>query len=171
MGSLSDLFKNETGKIKQTEPEPVDDAIEIGKPTDGKKRVLFICTGNSVRSQMAEALLKSLGSDKFEVFSAGITPAGVHHLTKQVMGEIGISMDGHHSQHVSEYENTVFDFVIPLCEVAALSCPEFPGKHQRINWYIDDPIRVLGGDERKLTAFRITRNILKKKVQAFIQEA
>ncbi|MBU0710904.1 arsenate reductase ArsC [bacterium] len=171
MGSLSDLFKNEVDKIKQTDPEPVDDAIEIDKPADGKKRVLFICTGNSVRSQMAEALLKSLGSDKFEVYSAGITPAGVHRLTKQVMGEVGISMDGHHSQHVSEYETTLFDYVIPLCEVAALSCPEFPGEHQRINWYIDDPIRVLGGDERKLTAFRITRNILKKKVLAFIQEA
>ncbi|MDO9548299.1 MAG: arsenate reductase ArsC [Candidatus Marinimicrobia bacterium] len=171
MGSLSDLFKNEIEKIKPADPDPVTDSVEIDKPSDGKKRVLFICTGNSVRSQMAEALLKSLGSDRFEVFSAGITPAGVHRLTKQVMGEVGISMDGHHSQHVSEYENTLFDYVIPLCEVAALSCPEFPGEHQRINWYIDDPIRVLGGDERKLTAFRITRNILKKKVLAFIQEA
>jgi arsenate reductase len=119
---------------------------------------------------MAEALLKSMGSDKFEVYSAGITPAGVHRLTKQVMGEIGISMDGHHSQHVSEYENMSFDYVIPLCEVAALSCPDFPGENKRINWYIDDPIRVLGGDERKLAAFRITRNILKKKIQAFIEK-
>ena len=171
MGSLSELFKNEVEKITPAEPEqPAEEAVESSSSTDGKKRVLFICTGNSVRSQMAEALLKSLGSEKFEVFSAGITPAGVHRLTKQVMGEIGISMDGHHSQHVSEYESNSFDFVIPLCEVAALSCPEFPGNNQRINWYIDDPIRVLGGDDRKLTAFRITRNILKKKVLEFIQK-
>ena len=170
MGSLGDLFKSEAEKIKPADLEPTSMVVENDRPTDGKKQVLFICTGNSVRSQMAEALLKSRGSDSFEVFSAGITPAGVHRLTKQVMGEIGISMNGHHSQHVSEYENTFFDYVIPLCEVAALSCPEFPGNHKRINWYIDDPIRVLGDDERKLTAFRITRNILKKKVLAFIKE-
>jgi len=171
MGSLSELFKNEVEKTTPAELEqPATEVVGSSGTPNGKKRVLFICTGNSVRSQMAEALLKSLGSENFEVFSAGITPAGVHRLTKQVMGEIGISMDGHHSQHVSEYENTLFDYVIPLCEVAALSCPEFPGNHQRINWYIDDPIRVLGGDDRKLTAFRITRNILKKKVQEFIQK-
>ena len=119
MGSLSDLFKREVEKIKPAEPKPAINAVENDKPLDGKKRVLFICTGNSVRSQMAEALLKSRGADSFEVFSAGITPAGVHRLTKQVMGEIGISMNGHHSQHVSEYENTFFDYVIPLCE-----CPK-----------------------------------------------
>ncbi|MBN2601644.1 MAG: arsenate reductase ArsC [Candidatus Marinimicrobia bacterium] len=170
MGSLSELFKNELENNKPVDPEPqTTETVDLSGTSNEKKRVLFICTGNSVRSQMAEALLKSLGSEKFEVFSAGITPAGVHRLTKQVMGEVGISMDGHHSQHVGEYENTSFDYIIPLCEVAALSCPEFPGNHQRINWYIDDPIRVLGGDDRKLTAFRITRNILKKKVLEFIQ--
>lgn len=173
MGSLSDLFENEMKKKEHLDSGPGDSPAEIHTDApdnaSGKKRILFICTGNSVRSQMAEALLKSLGSEKFEVYSAGITPAGVHRMTKQVMAEIGISMEGHHSQHVSEYENTSFDYVIPLCEVAALSCPEFPGNHERLNWYIDDPIRVFGGDERKLMAFRITRNILKKKIEEFIK--
>lgn len=174
MGSLSDLFKNEMKKKSPLDPglgeAPVKERTNTPGQVGDKKRVLFICTGNSVRSQMAEALLKSLGSEQFEVYSAGITPAGVHRLTKQVMAEIGISMGGHHSQHVSEFENTSFDYVIPLCEVAVLSCPEFPGDHKRLNWYIDDPIRVFGGDERKLMAFRITRNILKKKVENFIKD-
>ncbi len=169
MGSLSDLFKSEEEDIKSAKAESTDQPEETTSPQERKLRVLFICTGNSVRSQMADAFLRTLGGDKFDVFSAGITPAGVHRLTKQVMGEIGISMDGHQSNHIDEFLNIEFDYVIPLCEVAALSCPDYPGKNQRINWYIDDPIRVLGDDERKLTAFRITRNILKKKVTEFIQ--
>ncbi|MCK4641336.1 MAG: arsenate reductase ArsC [Candidatus Marinimicrobia bacterium] len=164
MGDLSELFRNEQKTESKTEPKSEP------KPSDGKKKVLFICTGNSVRSQMAEALLKAHAGDIFDVHSAGITPAGVHRLTKQVMAEIGISMEGHHSIHVNEYADTEFDYVIPLCEVAVLSCPDFPGESKRINWYIDDPIRILGDEERKLMAFRITRNILKQKVKTFISE-
>ncbi|MBC8491711.1 MAG: arsenate reductase ArsC [Candidatus Marinimicrobia bacterium] len=160
MGDLSELFRNEQKTEPKSEP----------KPLDGKKKVLFICTGNSVRSQMAEALLKAHAGEIFDIHSAGITPAGVHHLTKKVMAEIGISMEGHQSIHVNEYADTKFDYVIPLCEVAALSCPDFPGEFKRINWYIDDPIRIFGDEERKLMAFQITRNILKQKVETFISE-
>ncbi len=170
MPSLSDLFKDNDNLQKPDNPPSEAKPATRPESSAGKKRVLFICTGNSVRSQMAEALLKSLGAEHFDAYSAGITPAGVHHLTKQVMGEIGISMAGHRSQHVNEYADMQFDFVIPLCEVAALSYPDFPGAPQRINWYIDDPIRVIGDDTRKLTAFRITRNILKNKIQSFIQK-
>jgi len=138
--------------------------------TTQKKRVLFVCTGNSVRSQIAEAFLKAHGGDNFEVFSAGITPAGIHRFTKQVMSEVGISMEDHYSQYVGEYAETTFDYVIPLCEVAALSCPDFPGDYKTINWFTDDPIRIIGDDERKLMAFRITRNIIEKKVLNFIEE-
>ena len=169
MGDLSDLFQKEP----QDRPKEIisEKELAVSETTDDrKKRVIFICTGNSVRSQMADAFLRTLGGDRYEVYSAGITPAGVHHLTKQVMGEIGISMEGHQSNHVDEFKDIEFDYVIPLCEVAALSCPDFPGEHERINWYIDDPIRVLGNEERKLMAFRITRNILKKKVTDFIQQ-
>jgi len=119
-----------------------------------KKSVLFICTGNSVRSQMAEALLRHFGGQQFEVFSAGFTPAGIHRYTKQVLGEIGINTDSQYSKHVDEYRTRPFDYVIVLCEVAALSCPTFPGNAERINWFIDDPIRVIGSDERRLVALR-----------------
>jgi len=135
-----------------------------------KKSVLFICTGNSVRSQMAEALLRHFGGQQFEVYSAGFTPAGIHRYTKQVLGEIGIKIDSQYSQHVDEYRPRPFDYVIVLCEVAALSCPTFPGSAERINWFIDDPIRVIGSDERRLMAFQITRNILKERVMKFITE-
>jgi len=135
-----------------------------------KKSVLFICTGNSVRSQMAEALLRRFGGDQFEVFSAGFTPAGIHRLTRQVLAEIGINIGTQYSKHVDEYINRSFDFIIILCEVAALSCPTFSGNAERINWFIDDPIRVIGGEERRLMAFKVTRNILKERVMKFIKE-
>ncbi|MFH1214831.1 MAG: arsenate reductase ArsC [Candidatus Neomarinimicrobiota bacterium] len=135
-----------------------------------KKSVLFICTGNSVRSQMAEALLRRFGGEEFEVFSAGFTPAGIHRLTKQVLSEIGINVDNQYSKHVDEYRNRSFDYVIILCEVAALGCPTFPGQSEKINWFIDDPIRVVGGEERRLMAFQFTRNLLKERVMRFIKE-
>jgi arsenate reductase len=169
MGSLSELFQDEI-KNRSRDIPSAEKPTENDKTESGTKKVLFICTGNSVRSQIADAFLKNLGGDNFEVYSAGVTPAGVHNLTKQVMGEIGISMEGYRSNHVEEYKNIAFDYVIPLCEVAALSCPEFPGKHERINWYIDDPIRIIGDENRKLMAFRITRKIIKKKVSEFIKQ-
>ncbi len=134
-----------------------------------KKSVLFVCTGNSVRSQMAEALLRHYGGDQFEVFSAGTTPAGVHRLTKQVLGEIGIDIDSQYSKHIDTFKDKSFDYVIFLCEVAALSCPNFPGNYERINWFIDDPIRVIGNDERRLLAFQWTRNMLKTRILEFIK--
>jgi len=134
-----------------------------------KLKVLFVCTGNSVRSQMAEALLKHFGGDKFEVYSAGTSPAYVHPNTIQVMDEIGISMEGHRSKHISEVEQIDFDYVILLCEVAATSCAHLKSKKGTLTWFIEDPIRVIGPEERKFTAFRITRDILKNKILEFIK--
>jgi arsenate reductase len=164
MGDLAKLFQDEMGKKQD------DSAGTNSTPDDSRKKVLFVCTGNSVRSQMAEALLRTYGSDKFEVFSAGTTPAGIHPLTKQVLAEMNVTTEGQYSKHLDKLADIKFDYVIPLCEVAALSCVNIPGEHERINWYIDDPIRILGDEERKLMAFRITRNILKQKVLKFVDE-
>jgi len=164
MGDLAKLFQDEIGK-KHGDGNSVSSSSD-----DTKKKVLFVCTGNSVRSQMAEALLRTYGGDKFEAFSAGTTPAGIHALTKQVLAEMNITTEGQYSKHIDELADIKFDYVIPLCEVAALSCVNIIGNYERINWYIDDPIRVLGDEERKLMAFRITRNILKQKVLKFIEE-
>jgi len=164
MGDLAKLFQDEFEK-KHDSGNGISSASGYTR-----KKVLFVCTGNSVRSQMAEALLRAYGGDKFEAYSAGTTPAGIHTLTKQVLAEMNITTEGQHSKHIDKLADTKFDYVIPLCEVAALSCVNISGKHERLNWYIDDPIRVLGDDERKLMAFRITRNILKQKVLKFIEE-
>jgi arsenate reductase len=135
-----------------------------------KRDVLFICTGNSVRSQMAEAFLRHHGSDYFNAYSAGSSPLHIYPLTRKVMEEIGISLDGHYSKSLDEFKDKKFDYVIVLCEVAALSCPTFPGKYEKVNWFIDDPIRVIGSEEKRLTAFRTTRDIIKQKVVDFISE-
>jgi arsenate reductase len=164
MGDLAKLFQDEIEK-KHENSKGINSSSD-----DTRKKVLFVCTGNSVRSQMAEALLRTYGGDKFEVFSAGTTPAGIHALTKHVLAEMNVTTEGQYSKHIDEFADINFDYVIPLCEVAALSCVNITGDHERINWYIDDPIRVLGDDERKLMAFRITRNILKQKVLKFIEE-
>ncbi len=135
-----------------------------------KEKVLFICTGNSVRSQMAEAILRDLGDKYYEIYSAGIKPAGVHRLTTQVMIEEGISLDDHFSKHVNDYKDKKFDYIIPLCEVAVLSLPKFAGNPKQLNWLIDDPIRVFGPDEVRIKAFRFTRNLLKDKITNFVKE-
>lgn len=158
MRDLSHLFQDENSRNKQR---------ETGQ---NKTRVLFVCTGNSVRSQMAESIMRNLAGNEVAAYSAGITPAGIHPLTKQVLAEIGISTEGQYSKHIDELADETFDYVILLCEVAALSCPDFPGDVEKLNWYIDDPIRIIGDEERKLMAFRITRNILKRKIQDFMKE-
>jgi len=119
---------------------------------------------------MAEALLRHLGGDQFEVFSAGSSPAGIHRFTRQVLDEIGVPSDTQYSKHMDVYRDQSFDYVVVLCEVAALSCPTFPGNAERIEWLTDDPIRVIGSEERRLMAFRITRDILKERIEKFIKE-
>ncbi len=134
-----------------------------------KVKVLFVCTGNSVRSQMAEAFLKDMDKEHFEVYSAGITPAGINELTRKVMDEEGISLENQHSKSVEKYQSVNFDYVIPLCEVAALNLPDFPGDYQRLNWFMDDPIRIIGDREKRLRAFRFTRNLIRRRIENFIK--
>ena len=95
-----------------------------------KKNILFICTGNSVRSQMAHALFNDLTNFKHNVYSGGVKPYKVHDITKKVMADINISMLDHRANHVEEYVDIKFDYVIVLCEMAFLSIPKFKGEHQ-----------------------------------------
>lgn len=135
-----------------------------------KKTLLFVCTGNSVRSQMAEALMRQMAGDRFEVFSAGITPAGLHRFTKQVLAEIGISVENQYSKHIDSFQERQFDYVIFLCEVAAASCPDVQARIERLHWFIEDPIRVIGNDEKRLMAFRWVRNMLQTKIKEFLRQ-
>ena len=106
---------------------------------DAPIRVLFVCTGNSARSLMAEALLRHLGGGAFEVHSAGTEPKGVNPLTLQVLAEAGIDASWARSKSVSEYLGQRFDYVVTVCDQARQVCPVFPGVHQSLHWGYEDP--------------------------------
>lgn len=136
-----------------------------------KPRVLFVCTGNSCRSQMAEGWLRHLAGDRFEVFSAGIRPTSVHSSAIQVMGEQGMDLSSHRSTSVDEFLGQPFDYVITVCGSANEECPFFPGPAQRFHWDIEDPARVVGTEQEVLEAFRAVRDRLRKEVEAFVATA
>jgi arsenate reductase len=117
-------------------------------------RVLFVCTGNSARSQMAEAILRREGGGDFEVFSAGVSPRGVHPLTVRALSEIGIDINGARSKSTDEFLEQRFDYVVTVCDRARESCPFFPGAHEQLHWGFDDPAEAAGTEDQRLAVFR-----------------
>lgn len=132
-----------------------------------KPRVLFVCTGNRARSQMAEALLRFHGPDRFEVFSAGTEPKGLAPETIDVMREVNIDVSGQRSKHVDEFAGQQFDHVITVCDSARQVCPVFPGG-ESIHWEIEDPDVPIQAGMPKLDAFREARDDLRSRVKAFL---
>ena len=129
-----------------------------------KQRVLFVCTGNSCRSQMAEGLLRHLASDRFEVFSAGTKPSTVNSNAVKAMAEIGIDISGQRSKNVTEFLGQPFDFVITLCDSAKQTCPFFPGKATRLHWDLPDPADATGTEDEIFAVFRKVRDQIKEKI-------
>ena len=117
-------------------------------------RVLFVCTGNSARSVMAEALLRRHGGDTFEVHSAGTEPKGINPLTLRVLAEAGIDASWARSKSVQEYLGQSFDYVVTVCDQARQSCPVFPGVHESLHWGYEDPAEAEGTEEERLAVFR-----------------
>jgi arsenate reductase len=117
-------------------------------------RVLFVCTGNSARSIMAEALLRKHGGDAYEVFSAGTEPRGINPLTVRVLEDAGLPTNGLHSKSVNEFLGQEFDYVITVCDNARQSCPVFPGSYHGFHWGYEDPAEATGTDEERLAVFR-----------------
>jgi arsenate reductase (thioredoxin) len=117
-------------------------------------RVLFVCTGNSARSVMAEALLRKRGGAAFEVHSAGTEPKGINPLTLRVLEEAGIDASWARSTSVSEYLGQHFDYVITVCDQARQSCPVFPGVHESLHWGYEDPADAEGSEVERLAVFR-----------------
>lgn len=109
---------------------------------NGKTKVLFLCTGNSCRSQMAEGWAKHLKGDSIEAYSAGVEPHGMNKLAVQVMKEAGVDISGHHSKHVDELKGVAFDYVVTVCDHANETCPLFPGKTKVVHVGFDDPPRL-----------------------------
>jgi arsenate reductase len=136
-----------------------------------KVRVLFLCTGNSARSQMAEALLRRYAGDHFEAHSAGLEPKGVNPYTVRVMGEIGVDLSGHRSKDVTEYVGRVhFGYVITVCDNAEKNCPIFPGVSIRLHWAFEDPAHYEGSDEQKTAKFREVRDQIDARIRAWLAE-
>ena len=131
-------------------------------------RVLFLCTGNSARSQMAEYLLRALGKDAFEVWSAGTLPVGVNPLTIEVLAEAGIDASGARSKSLDEFLGQSFDYVITVCDKAKDQCPVFPGDARRIHWGFEDPAAAEGTAEERLAVFRRIRNEITSRLRTWI---
>ncbi len=117
-------------------------------------RVLFVCTGNSARSVMAEALLRHHGKDRFEVHSAGTEPKGINPLTLRILAEAGIDASFARSKSVTEFLGQSFDYVVTVCDQARQSCPVFPGVHESLHWGYEDPAAAEGTDEERMAVFR-----------------
>ena len=121
-------------------------------------RVLFVCTHNSARSQMAEGLLRALARDRFDVASAGTEATRVHPLAIRAMEEVGIDLTGHTSKTIDAFLGQRWDYVITVCDSAHERCPMFPGGTTRIHWSFNDPSQLVGTDEDKLKKFRRIRD-------------
>jgi arsenate reductase (thioredoxin) len=127
---------------------------------ENKTKVLFLCTGNSARSQMAEAFLRSMAGERFEVHSAGLEPRGIHPLTRQVMAEKGFDLAGQYAKDVKEYLGKVhFGYLITVCAHAEEHCPRtFLGVSQRMYWEFEDPAAFEGTEAEQLEKFRQVRD-------------
>ena len=138
-----------------------------------RKTVLFLCTGNSARSQMAEAFLRRYAGDRFEVYSAGLEPKGINPYTIRVMDEAGIDISSQSSKSVKEYMGRMFfHYVITVCAHADAHCPRALWAHGgvKLRWAFDDPAAVEGTDTEIVAAFRRTRDQIDEQIQAWIEE-
>ena len=133
-----------------------------------KRRVLFICTHNSARSQMAEGFLRALGGDQFEAFSAGTVATAVRPEAIQAMAEIGIDISAQQSKSLEPYLGQPFEWVITVCDRARDNCPIFPGAEQAGHWQFDDPADATGTFEERLAVFRRVRDEIRGRIRMFI---
>lgn len=133
-----------------------------------KKKIIVICTGNSIRSQIAEGFLKKYRNN-WEIRSAGTNPKGLNPITVNVMMEKGIDISDQKSKSLDQFINSKFDYVITVCDNAKESCPLFPGKAKIIHWNFEDPAEVKGSIDEKLFAFRKVRDKIEEKIKEFIE--
>jgi arsenate reductase len=139
-----------------------------GSDHAGPKRVLFVCTHNSARSIMGEALLREKGGDAYDVHSAGTEPSEVRPLTLRVLEEAGIPTEGLRSKSVQEFMGRKFDYIITVCDSARQNCPVFPGEGERFHWGYPDPSAATGTEEERLEAFRRVFTAMSQRVDLFM---
>ena len=130
-------------------------------------KILVLCTGNSCRSQIAHGYLKEMLNEKAEVYSAGVETHGVNPKAIQVMNEEGIDISDHTSNHIDEYADLTFDYVITVCDHAKERCPFFPAQVKQLHHNFPDPAKATGTEEEVMNSFRGTRNLIKSYCQDF----
>lgn len=135
-----------------------------------KKNVLVLCTGNSCRSQIAEGYLKAMTGEKSSIYSAGVETHGVNPKAIKIMAEDGIDITDHTSNHIDEYQNVAFDYVITVCDHAKERCPYFPTQAQKFHHNFPDPAKATGTDDQVMAEFRNTRTLIKDYMQNFVKE-
>ena len=136
-----------------------------------KPTVLFLCTGNSCRSQMAEGWLRHLAGGRFDVLSAGTNPVGVNPQAIEVMEEVGIDISHHRSKHIAEFQGRRLHYVITVCDHAQASCPTEPRGDVRMHWSFDDPAHTQGSAPERLRVFRRVRDEIGEQIQGWLRAA
>jgi arsenate reductase len=134
-----------------------------------KKKVLFLCWGNSARSQMAEGLMKSLGSEQWDVKSAGTFPSYVHPLAIRVMEEIGIDISQQTSKSYDQFLEERFDYLVTLCDEASQTCPVFSGEGEKLHWPLEDPATAIGTIDERMMVFQKVRDEIKTKIEELLK--
>ena len=134
-------------------------------------RVLFLCSHNSARSQMAEGLLRAWGGPRFEVFSAGTEATEVRPLAIRAMAEIGIDITGHTSKTIATFDGQEFDYAVTVCDDAREACPYFPGAGQQLHWSFEDPSAAAGSEDERLAVFRRVRDQIGERMKEFVRSA
>ena len=137
----------------------------VEREAEARRRVLFLCTHNSARSQMAEGLLRHMSGDRFEVMSAGTEATRVKPQAIEVMGEIGIDISSQESKTLERYLGEPFDYVVTVCDDANETCPVFPEAKSRLHWSFRDPSQATGTDEERLEAFRTARDEIQVRIE------
>ena len=134
------------------------------------KKILVLCTGNSCRSQIAEGYLRYYANNKALIYSAGIETHGVNPKAIQIMKEDGIDISTHTSNHIDEYSDIDFDYVITVCDNAKENCPFFPTRAKKFHYNFPDPAKATGNEEEMTHQFRVVRDLIKQYAQNFISE-
>jgi len=130
-------------------------------------RVLFVCTHNSARSQMAEGFLRHIGGSAFEAVSAGTEPGTLHPLAVEAMAEVGVDISGQRAKSVDDFVQQQFEYVVTVCDDANESCPIFPNALHRLHWSFPDPSAATGSHEERLAVFREVRDGIKERMEQF----
>lgn len=135
-----------------------------------KKKIMFLCTGNSCRSQMADGIAKKLGGDKVEIYSAGLEAHGLNQRATKVMDEIGVDISNHTSDEIDQELLNTMDYAITLCGDAEDRCPLTPQSVTKMHWPFDDPAQAIGTEAEIMEQFRLIRNAIAKRIEVFFNE-